>query len=68
MPLNRLPEFPHRATNRLAKRVVIIITTAAVAKATLNSNSEYPALSMRTRGAVEKNTKNVPMAALNPSV
>ncbi len=68
MPRRRLPEVPHRETNRSAKRAVMIITIATVAKARLNCSSEYPALSISTRGEVEKNTKNVPMAALKPRV
>ncbi|MNE85282.1 hypothetical protein D3C80_1822670 [compost metagenome] len=68
MPLTRLPCTPHLATKNFAKRVVTIIAIATVAKARLNSTSERPALPIMTSGAVEKNTKNVPMAVLNPSV
>lgn len=68
MPRARLPAVPQRAMNGLASRVVAIITSAAVAKARLKPTCVKPARSMSTRGAVEKNTKNVPMAAAKPSV
>ncbi len=68
MPRATLPAMPQRATKRPAKRAATIITSAAVAKARLKPNREKPARSMRTLGAVEKNTKKAPIAALNATV
>jgi hypothetical protein len=67
-PRIRLPSTPQRDTKNLAKRVVIIMTIATVAKIALNTIWERPRRSIKTRGEVEKKTKNAPIAVLKPSV
>ncbi len=66
MPLMRLPGFP-LGDKALGERCFNDHHDRCRRKAKLNSSSEYPACPQE-RGAVGKNTKNVPMAALNLSV
>ncbi|MNR20895.1 hypothetical protein D3C85_1377660 [compost metagenome] len=67
-PRMRHPSIPQCDTKRLARRVVKIMTKATVEKMALNHICDSPSRSIKTRGAVEKKTKNAPIAVLKPSV
>ncbi len=68
MPRATLVRAPHFCVWRGRMRVAAIMTPATLAKARLNPVSPKPLRSIRMRGAVEKNTKNVPIAVAKPSV
>lgn len=67
-PRRKVPRTFQRPMHAFAIRAVTIITSATVAKARLNDSGEYCMRPTSNRGATEKNTKNVPMPALKPSV